>query len=279
MTNQSAPAPFTTVVLTHNEERSLPRCLASLSGVCDDVHVLDSGSTDGTAAVARAAGAAVHVNAFTGFGDQRNWAIDHVPHRYPWALHLDADERLTPELADELRAVLAADPAEAGFYLANKLLLGGRWLKYAGGYPTYQVRLFHVDRLRFENHGHGQREVTASRLGTLNEPYLHDAFAKGMDDWFAKHARYARAEAERAFADGRIDWPGLFAADGVRRRRSAKALSLRLPARPALRMLHTLALKRGALDGRAGWTYAAMLAAYEGMTAAHLRRLRADIDL
>ena len=275
----AAPAPVTAVVLTYNEERSLPACLASLDGVCDDVHVLDSGSTDRTAAVAGAAGAAVHVNPFTGFGDQRNWAIDHIPHRHRWALHLDADERLTPAFAAELRRVVAADPPEAGFHVPHKLLLGGRWLRRAGGYPTYQVRLFRTDRLRFENHGHGQREVTDGPVGTFAEPYLHDAFAKGLDDWFAKHARYARAEAERAFADGRVDWGGLVSGDRVRRRRAAKALSLRLPARPALRMLHTLAVKRGALDGRAGWTYAGMLAAYEAMTAAHLRRLRAGIDL
>ena len=275
----AGPAGFTAVVLTYNEERSLPHCLASLEGVCDDVHVLDSGSADGTLAAAEAGGAAVHSNPFTGFGDQRNWAIDNVPHRHPWVLHLDADERLTPALAAELRRTLAADPAEAGFYLASKLLLGGRWLRHAGGYPTYQVRLFHRGRLRFENHGHGQREVTDGELGTLHEPYLHDAFAKGLDDWFAKHARYARAEAEKSFVDGRVDWPGLLSGDGVRRRRAAKSLSLRLPARPTLRMLHVLVVKRGVLDGRAGWTYASMLAAYEAMTAAHLRRLRAGLDL
>ena len=271
--------PVTVVVLTMNEEGSLPGCLASLDGVTDDVHVLDSGSTDGTVYVAREAGVPIHVNPFRGFGTQRNWAIDHIPHDHKWVFHLDADERFTPELADELRALLDSDPAEAGFHVPSRLMLGGRWLRYSGGFPTYQVRLFRPDRLRFRDYGHGQREVTDGMLGFLSEPYLHDAFAKGLDEWFAKHARYARAEADRAVGEKAVSAADLFSSDRVRRRRALKVLSYRLPGRPTLRFWETLLLRRGLLDGRAGWTYARMLAAYEAMTAVHLGRRAAGFDL
>ena len=274
--------PVTVVILTHNEEHNLPRCLDSLRPYVDDVHVLDSGSTDSTVAIARDHGVGVYTNPFGGFGRQRNWATAHIPHAHPWVFHLDADERWTAELARELRLVLATDPVEAGFYVPNKLILGGHWLHYSSGYPVYQVRLFHRDRLRFENHGHGQREVTDGAIGYLKQPYIHDAFSKGLDDWFAKHGRYARTEAETLFADrrGLVETVGhALTGDTVKRRRAIKSLAYRLPGRVFLRMFHSLILNRGVLDGPAGWTSARMLAAYESMVNVHLSRLKNGINL
>src|SRR3954470_4658045 len=126
--------PVSVVILTYNEEVNIADCLRSCDW-CDDVHVVDSGSTDRTADVARGMGAAVHVHPFVSFGDQRNWAIDHVAHKYDWVFHLDADERFTPELVAEMRQVLAKDPREAGFYVPHQMMFMGRWLRHAeGGY-------------------------------------------------------------------------------------------------------------------------------------------------
>lgn len=289
MTSDSVPVrggvtdtlPLSVVILTFNEERNLSSCLASLAGRVADIHVLDSGSTDATVEVAHAAGVPVHHNPFRGFGQQRNWAIDNVPHEHSWVLHLDADERMTAELHDELRGVLSRQPLEAGFYLASKLMLGGHWLRHSSGYPVYQVRLFHKDRLRFADHGHGQREVTDGVVGYLKHPYLHDAFSKGLEDWFAKHARYARAEAmllhreRRSVAASLLD---LVTADRVGRRRALKSLAYRMPARSMLRFLQIIVLNRGFLDGPAGLVYARMLVAYESMLDVHFARLRSGID-
>lgn len=274
--------PLTVVVLTQDEERNLPGCLQSLAGLVSDIHVLDSGSTDGTLAVAEAAGATVHSHAFSGFGQQRNWAIDNIPHAHPWVLHLDADERLTSDLAGELQELLAREPPEAGFYVPSKLMLDGKWLRYSSGYPVYQVRLFHIGRLRFKDHGHGQQEVTDGTLGYLKHAYLHEAYGKGLDDWFTKHARYARHEAELVWADR----SGIFSilgrivgGDRVTRRRALKSLAYRLPFRPTLRLLHLLVINRGLLDGTAGIVYARMMAAYEAMVGTHLARLKAGLKL
>src|SRR5439155_3942541 len=133
-----------------------------------------------------------------GLGQQRNWAIDHVPARYDWQLQLDADERLTPELIAEITAALATDQAVGGYLLPSKLMFAGRWLRHAGQYPGYQLRLFHRGRVRFQDYGHGQREVTSYPVGRLKQPYLHLAFSRGLEHWFAKHAGYARREAEQA---------------------------------------------------------------------------------
>jgi hypothetical protein len=187
-------APVAVVILTLNEEINIGECLASCAW-CDDVHVVDSGSTDATVEIARRMGAQVHVHPFESFGAQRNWAIDNVPAAHDWIFHLDADERFTTELVEEMARVLATDPAEAGFHVPHKLIFMGRWLKRAGGYPTYQMRLFHRRRMRFRDYGHGQREDSEGKVGLLTQPYTHHIFRRGIHHWLDNHNRYSSLEA------------------------------------------------------------------------------------
>lgn len=265
------------VVLTLNEEVNIGACLASCAW-CDDVQMLDSGSTDRTGELARSRGASVHVHPFESFGAQRNWAIDHIPLKHDWVFHIDADERFTSELVREIDGVLARAPAEAGFYVANQMILMDTWIRHASGYPTYQMRLFHRARMRFTDHGHGQREAASGAIGTLRAPYLHLNFSKGVDEWLQRHERYAALEARQILGAGRepFSLASLFSPDPIARRRTLKRLTARIPFRPTFRRLYTLLILRGILDGRAGWTYASLLARYERMTAGHLRALRAS---
>lgn len=270
--------PFSVVILTKDEAENLPKCLDSLAGVSDDIHIVDSGSHDATCEIARRRGVHVHYHPFSGFGMQRNWAIDHVDHVYDWVLHLDADERWTPELTAEVSKRLADQKSPiVGYYLANRLILGEKWLRYSGQYPTYQLRLFRLGRVRFVNFGHGQREQADGPLAKLDSPYIHDAFAKGIEEWFQKHARYARCEALEAYASQDLFWQevsGLISRSSVKRRRALKRLSYALPCRGSLRMVYSLILQRGILDGRAGWNFAKMLSIYESMIAVELQMLK-----
>lgn len=270
--------PVSVVILTKDERINIAAALDSCRW-SDDVHVLDSGSTDGTTEIARSRGVPVWTNAFESFGRQRNWAIDHIPLRHDWVFHLDADERFTPGLVAEIAEEIARNPAHAGYYVANQMVLHGSWLRRSAGYPAYQVRLFHKGRLRFSDHGHGQREQTTGTLGTLRTPYVHHNFSKGLDDWIKRHERYSDLEAAQILADrasgatggtGSI-LSGLRSADGVVRRRALKNLASRLPARALVRWLHTVFVKGAILDGRAGWTYASLLYRYESMIAAKVR--------
>ncbi len=271
--------PVTVVILTLNEERNLPACLDSLIGF-DDIHVLDCGSSDRTTAIAAERGVPVHLNPFHGFGQQRNWAIDNIPTKHGWQLHLDADERMSPELAAELASVVAADSPHGGFRVPSKLMFAGRWLRYAGQYPAFQVRFFHKSRLRFADHGHGQREESAFPIGNLREPLIHYAFSKGVDQWFIKHVGYARREAEQAFRrDGSGEAASLFSGEAAVRRRALKHLTRRLPARYVLRLAYMLFCQRAILDGWAGVTYSHMVAVYEGMIDVYLRLLERRIEL
>lgn len=258
--------PCSVVILTQNEERNLAACLESLAAF-DDVHVLDSGSTDATVDIATSRGARVAANAFAGFGQQRNWAHDRLPLLHDWVLHLDADERMTVALEREVAAVVAADDGRlAGYLLPERTLLRGRWLRYAGMYPRYQVRLVHRARMRYVDHGHGQRESSALPFGTLAAPYDHWAFSHGLEHWLCKHAGYARREAAQ-FVSGasRVSPLRLLTGTPLERHRALKQLGMRIPLRPLLRWLQVLIVKRGILDGRAGFEYARMLKLYEEM--------------
>lgn len=259
--------PVSVVILALNEAENLGPCIKSCA-FSDDVHVLDSGSTDDSVAVARANGAHVWTNKFESFAQQRNWAIDNIPHKHEWVFHLDADERFTPQLVREMEQLIASKPAEAGYFVPNRLIFMGRWLRYASGYPVYQVRFFHRERLRFQPHGHSQRELTDGRVGTMREPYLHFNFSKGLHDWFEKHNRYSTQEAAQALAerDRRVRLSAMFSSDAVARRRAMKSLAYRLPMRPTLRWMHVMFMQRAILDGPAGWMYARLLAMYEKMT-------------
>ncbi|MEM9913775.1 MAG: glycosyltransferase family 2 protein [Planctomycetota bacterium] len=273
----NAALPVSVVILTLNEADNLPGVLDSCAW-CDDIAVLDSGSTDGTAEIAEARGVKVYHHAFESFGKQRNWAIENIPLKHDWVFHLDADEHFTEALVDEVGRRIAQAPDEvAGFHVPHKLMLHDRWLRRAGGYPVYQMRLFHKKRMRFIDHGHGQREAPDTVTEKLVEPYLHFAFSKGLEPWLAKHNRYARLEAQEMVSGGGLEfrWGDLFSGQAIQRRRAIKALAYRMPFRPKLRWWMVVLLQRGLLDGRSGLTYATMMSTYEQMIDLHLRDLRA----
>lgn len=264
------------LLLTLNEESNLPACLAAVDW-CDDVVVLDSFSADETMPLAKRLGARVYQRTFDHFAGQRNYALEHVDFKHDWILHLDADEIVTRSLHAEMLSAIDKGRFDA-FRIPSKMMFFGRWLRYSGMYPAYQVRLGHRDRLRFKQVGHGQREdLPVERVGTLNEPYLHYSFSKGLTEWVDKHNRYAADEAQAAVlalrANRGIDWRGLLARDQTRRRRAIKALSIHLPFRPTLRFFYMYMLRLGFLDGRVGFTYCRLLAIYEYLIVLKAREL------
>jgi glycosyltransferase involved in cell wall biosynthesis len=266
--------PVSVLVLTLNEKENLPRCLGALDW-SDDIVVLDSHSTDGTQDLARSLGARIFERTFDNFAGQRNYALDQIEFRNEWILHLDADEVVTPALRDEIAQ--AIENARFGAYrIASKLIFRGRWLRFSGMYPTYQVRLGRRGELRFKQVGHGQREeIDSHRVGALKEPYLHYGFSRGLADWIERHNRYSTDEALKNVSDADLGFRQLLSTDRTDRRRALKRLSAHLPFRPTLRFLYMYLLRLGFLDGRAGWTYCRLLAMYEYWIVLKERQFRA----
>lgn len=270
------PLPFSVVVLTLNEALRLPACLASAAG-CNDLVVIDSGSTDGTVDVARAAGARVLVNPFTDFAAQRNFAHDAAGFRHPWVFHLDADELMTPELLAECARVATSNPDLDGYYAAPHMMFHGRWLRRCTDYPAWQARFVRHGTFRFVQSGHGQREAPGLRLGFLQAGYEHDISVESQAEWDERHRRYAQQEAGEIMRDDgprNSPWRDLLSGPALARRRALKRLSYALPARPALRLFYQYILRGGFLDGPGAWRYCRLLARYEGFADEELRRLR-----
>ncbi|MGB0766509.1 MAG: glycosyltransferase family 2 protein [Phycisphaeraceae bacterium] len=281
VTHASMPRPpVSVIILTLNEEINIRACIASCEW-CDDIHVVDSGSTDRTQDIARELGANVHYHQFISFGKQRNWAIDNVKTKHPWIFHLDADERFTDNLVRAVGDLLDADPKEAGFHVPHKVMFMGRWLKRSAGYPNYQMRLFHKERMRFIDYGHGQREIEHGKIGTLDVPYLHFSFSKGIYDWLDKHNRYSTLEAIQVLMGNEYEWEwkDLLFANKIKRRRAWKELTYRLPFRSKLRWIGILFIHGGILEGRAGLAYANLMAIYDNMTMTKIKVLRSQVEI
>jgi glycosyltransferase involved in cell wall biosynthesis len=271
----SPPLHFSVLILTFNEAARLPACLAALAG-CDDVVVLDSGSTDRTAEIARAAGARVFTHPFENFAAQRNHAHAAIEFRHPLVFHLDADESLTPELAAECAALDPAAPVD-GYYAAPKMMFGGRWLRHCTDFPAWQARCVRARGFRFVQVGHGQREAPAMRMAFLRGSYLHDISVDDEGEWETKHRRYAREEAGQFLAERRGFAAALrllLTGPTLERRRVLKHFSHYLPGRPALRFFYQYYLRRGFRDGPPARRYCRLLARYEGFTVEEIKRQR-----
>jgi glycosyltransferase involved in cell wall biosynthesis len=247
------------LILTRNEEQDLPACLDSISW-CDDIHVFDSESTDRTREIAQARGVTVTVRPFDTYARQRNAALQ-LPFRYPWVLVLDADERATPALSTEVQRVIATVPENvSAFRVRRRDFLWGTWLKHAQLTPFY-LRLLRLGRVHYTRDINEIVEVEGD-ICELDAPLDHLAFSKGITHWVSKHNQYSSQEAE-LLASGDAVHAGSLRDAFSERRVAQKALFYRLPARPLLKWLYMMFIRRAVLDGAAGVMYATLQSFYE----------------
>jgi glycosyltransferase involved in cell wall biosynthesis len=270
------------LILTLNEEINIGACLDSLSW-CDDVVVFDSLSTDRTCEIAAERGARVVKRPFDNWSTHQNWAVTNIEFRHPRVLYLDADERCLPELRDEILRRVTADAPEAAFRVRRKDFFMGRWLKHAQLYPTWLVRVFRPQCIRYERLVNPVAVVDGP-TGELESHFIHYPFSHGVSHWVARHNRYSDMEAIEAakVRDTRESSGSVWSRDPNERRRALKDVFFRMPARPLVKFLYYYAWRRGFLDGRAGLTYATLQAIYEYLIAckgAELERRRRGLPV
>ena len=269
------------LILTLNEELNLPECLDSVS-FSDDIFVLDSLSTDSSVGISRARGAHVVQRRFDNWSAHQNWACSNLPFKHEWVFYLDADERVTPELRDELLSIAADNTTtHAAFYVGRKNFFMGRWIKHAMP-PGMVMRFFKPPAVRFERVVNPIPVIEGS-YGYLKHLLLHYNFSKGMAEWFVKHNKYSQFEAVEGVKILRNQRGGaasdlrcLFTRDKAARRKALKNLSFHVPCRAFLRFLHVLFLKFGFLDGRAGIQYAIIISIYEYWIGVKIVESRSD---
>lgn len=263
MLAQEFPRPsVSVVVLTRNEEANIAACLQSVRWA-DELFVVDSLSADRTAEIAASLGARVFSHPFDGYAKQRNWALENLPFSHDWILMLDADERIPSALADEITQAIRNDGHGCtGLYLKYRHIFLGRFLRHGGLYPTWLLRLFKRDHVRYEERPMNEHAILDGEAGYLRNPFDH-CDNRPLSHWIAKHDRYAELEAEEylreRFGEGYQDSiPARFWGAQAQRKRWIKLhLWNRLPLlfRPFLFFLRNYVVKGGFLDGREGFIY------------------------
>ena len=249
---------ISTVILTFNSETTIARTLTSAAQVSDDIHVVDSFSTDRTVEIAHAHGAKVVQRAFERYDKQRNWAIETLPLRHGWELHLDADERLSDMLAAELNRLQAAFPPEIDGYMLPRLVhFLGRPIRHGGMYPIWHLRLFRRGRGRCEARAYDQHFLVNGRIERIQHPMIDD-MRLPLDEWVARHLRWSDAHVRIALDPGeRGEVAARLGGSPIERQRWLRGMYDRLPlfVRPFLLFFYRYVLRLGFLDGRAGLVF------------------------
>jgi glycosyltransferase involved in cell wall biosynthesis len=252
MSNQRIAA----IILTKNEEQDLPACLESLQGLAGDVFVIDSGSTDRTAAVALGHGAQVLSHAFVNYASQFNWALENIPSNADWILRIDADERVSPELAESIRKILpAAGTGVTGLLVPRLTVFLGRQIRHGVAYPVWLLRLFCRGAGRCENTWMDEHIVLDHGTIVKVAGDLMHEIPKSLSEWIRKHDWYADRECKDVLG---LPGDARELAGQPRARRALKhGLYLKLPlfTRAFLYWFYRYFLRLGFLDGKEGLIY------------------------
>jgi glycosyltransferase involved in cell wall biosynthesis len=227
--NAAPRAPVSAVLITRNASGVLDACLETLSFV-DEIVVVDSASTDGTPEIAARRGARVVQKEWLGFGRQKQFAVEQAKH--DWVLCLDADERVSPELAASIRRALAA-PVSPVYRMARRNRFLGRWLSHGEGYPDWSPRLFNRLNARWSDDLVHEKVLFAVTPGTLEGDLLHDS-CDDLATYLERQNRYTTLAARQAYEVGKHAGP------------------FHLLASPVVRFFKFYILRLGFLDGLPG---------------------------
>ncbi len=254
------PYPLSIAIISKNEEANLRRCLQSAVGLAEEIVIVDSGSTDGTAAVAAEFGARFVPQDWLGFTDQKN--LCNRLCTQPWILALDCDEELSPELRQALERFFEQGDStryEAA-WMARRVWFLGRWIRHGDWYPDKKVRLFRRDKGRWEGHASSQvheRLVVEGPHTTLKGDLYHYSF-RDMQHYLVKHMTYTEVFSEHERGSGR-GWS------------LVNALF-----RPWWRFFRAYVLRRGFLDGFPGFWIAIATAFFTFMRYSRSYELQAQ---
>lgn len=189
------------IILTFNEEDNLPDCLHSLNGLDAKIFVVDSGSNDKTLQIAKDNNCEIYTHEFKNYGAQRNWCFDNLPIKSLWTLCLDADERLTSALVEEINKIIDSESSVDAYMLRKRTIFMGHWIKHGGQYPSYHLRLFKTGLGRCEDREYDQHFIVSSkRVKKLKNDYI-DVICNNLTVWSLRHVNWSESEVKELLND------------------------------------------------------------------------------
>lgn len=251
---------LTALIPCKNERLNIRPCIESVRPVADEILIADSGSVDGTLdIVRRIGGCRVIRREYVNSGDFKNWAIPQAKH--PWILLVDADERVTQPLAEEIKHVLSSGPVNDGYWIRRASYFMGHRIRFSGWQTDRVLRLFRSRLGRYDDSGdHAKMVIPTGKVGRVNARLLHYTY-RSYDQFFRKFNRYTTQQAERWHREGR------------------RTNALELLAAGPLRFLRGYLVQLGFLDGMAGLQVCALTGFYSFMKRARLWELTHAIHL
>lgn len=251
------------IILTFNEEKNIEACLKSVLPLNATIHIVDSGSTDGTLSICSRYTPNINTHSFENYAAQRNWALKNLPLNGTWILNLDADHRVSPELADELNAILAnqIDLALNGFLISRRTIFMNKWIKHGGHYPTYHANMFRNGFGSCEEKLYDQHFLIAGKTRILKGDII-DIITDSVNTFVTRHNHWATLEAQYQVEqrdnknDVQLIKP-VFWGNPMQRRRYMKKKyeSFPLFIRPVLYFFIRYFIKLGFLDGKTGFVF------------------------
>ncbi|GAB4535109.1 MAG: glycosyltransferase family 2 protein [Thermodesulfovibrionia bacterium] len=238
-------------IITHNEEKNIRDALESVEWA-NEIVVVDSFSNDRTVEICREYTDRVFSIEWSGFANQKNMAISLTT--MPWVLVLDADERVTEGLRDEIVSILKDKPEKDGYYIARKNFFSGRWIRHGGWWPDYTLRLFRRDKGRFEDREVHEAVKVDGEVGYLKNPLEHHTY-KDINDFLKRMELYSSLSAKELYKNKRM------------------ANILDIIFRPPATFLRMLILQLGFLDGLYGIILAYLYSLYTYKKYSKLRKL------
>ena len=269
--------PITVVILTFNEEEVIEGAINSAIQNFQEVVVLDSFSTDKTPEIIKKYNVRFEQNKFEGYASQRNHALKNIDLTTEWVFFLDADERITPGLVEELKNIFSSDLQHIGMMcLRRKDFFEGKWLRRSSGYPTWFGRVCNIYDVEIK------REINEvyncnKKVMKLESHILHFPFSKGISHWTNRHNNYSTLEAalmmKKKLKFRSLISKNIISRDPVLRRSALKDIYMMLPFRPLISFLYLFFFRGGIFDGSIGFKFAILRSYYEFLIDLKIREL------
>lgn len=250
--------PLSVIILTYNEEKNIEDCFKSVYNWAAEIFIVDSFSTDITLEIAKKYTDKIYQNKFEGYTKQRNWALDNLPFSNEWVFFLDADEKPSDELKNEIKNILPKVQSEInGFFIKRRFIFMGRWIKHGGYYPTWLLRLFKYKAARCQEREVDEHFVVRGKTLRLKHDIIHED-RRSITFWIDRHNQYATLEAFEQTKEQSTNQNNPSANSYMEKKRLLKRHiwnCFPIFFRPFIFFFYRYILRGGFLDGKAGFIY------------------------